>query len=152
VDVGKVKDFCDLGFRFTANGFEFNLEKLLTLNLKVDPKALIAIQSQVVAKIAAMTYVCRAMAAGWITPERFMEAITPNLQFAAELQAVRERGEELTGGAVTPLPDSRLDPRSLAERLGASIPVARRPIGDDPNQLIGDLGRRYMCECLPTAR
>jgi len=94
VDVKRVQRFCDVGFRFTETGIKFDLDKLLGLGLQVDPKVLQAVSSQAAVQIAVLTHLCRMAAAGFITPEAFVQETRKVLEYAKDLEAVRAKAEE----------------------------------------------------------
>lgn len=150
IDIGKVRKFCDLGFRFTKNSIEFDMEKLMGLGLKMDPKVLQALHSEAAVIVAQITNLCRMMAAGWITPERYVDETRWLLQYAIDLQAVRERAEQSSGGGVSQKPDPRLNPRLIAqEELSLKLDPAVE-LGGDLVLVLHRFGLRYLCPCRPS--
>lgn len=149
IDIGKVRKFCDLGFRFTKNSIEFDKDKLLALGFKIDPKVLQALESQAAVIVAQLTNLCRMMAAGWITPERYLEETHWLLQYAIDLQTVREKAEQASGNPVSQKPDQRLNPKLIAqEELGLKLESSVET-GGDLVLILQRFSQRYLCVCRP---
>ena len=147
VDLKKVAKFCDVGFRFTKNGINFDIQKLISLGL--DPKVMQAVSSQAAFYVTDLTYLCRMMAAGFITPERYLAETTKILEYAKALETVRVKAEETTKTPVSKKPDPRLDAAEIAKveldlKIESSIDV-----GGELHVVLRTLVQRYACLCQP---
>ena len=152
VDVKRVQRFCDVGFRFTESGIKFDMDKLLGLGLQVDPKVLQAVTSQAAVQIAVLTHLCRMAAAGFITPDAYVQETRRVLEYAKDLEAVRSKAEETAKTPVSKKEDGRLDPAQVAEaELNLKVESSIDTGGQLP-AVLRRLTERYACLCLPEKR
>ena len=147
VDVKRIERFCDLGVRWTANAIDFNVEKLLKLGLKIDPKVLQVATSQAAIYVQELTYICRMRAAGFITTNEYLSTTQNILQYAKDLDTVRTVAEKLTGTPVSEKPDARVDAGEIAKNeLGIKIEAAIDTQGE-LTVILQRLEKKYICLC-----
>lgn len=146
MDPNAARKFCDVGFRFTKTGIEFDVDKIKVL--KIDPKIIAVIESQAAVHITYMRYMCEMLAIGQIKPDEFLAEMRSVLQYAANLQAGRSKAEQLAKAEVTEKP-KEADPQRLAmDNFG--IKVEAEPVfkeSGDMSVVVNRLLKRYLCQC-----
>ena len=143
LDPKAAEQFCDVGFVRTS--IEVNIEKLLKLGVKTDPKMLVAVQGQAAVQLALLTQYCRMTAIGLMSPQEFQQKAGSVTQYNIDLEAVTQRAASDAKASPTPAAP-QLSAKAGSQQLGLNQERSIN-ISGDLQFVIRGLLETYNCGC-----